>query len=186
MRWVGMVNFAARFIPNKSEILAPITSLLKNGIMFTWESPQQEAFRKIIALLKSAPCLAHYDSSKTIIVSADASSYGLGAALMQAHTDGERQIIAYASRTLSAAEVRYAQIEKEALALTWGCERFQEYIIGLNKVVLETDHKPLIQILGSKNLDDLTPRLQRFRIRLMRYNYKVIYTRNSSSTGRIE
>lgn len=42
-------------------------------------------------------------------------------------------------------------------------------------VILETDHKPLVQILMKKNIDELTPRLQRFRIRLMKYNYEVQY-----------
>ncbi|CAB3262452.1 unnamed protein product [Arctia plantaginis] len=65
---------------------------------------------------------------------------------------------------MSETELRYSQIEKEALALTWAAEKFQEYITGLD-IVLETDHKPLLQLLQTKNLDDLTPRLQRFRIR---------------------
>ncbi|CAB3261242.1 unnamed protein product [Arctia plantaginis] len=64
---------------------------------------------------------------------------------------------------MSETELRYSQIEKEALALTWAAEKFQEYITGLD-IVLETDHKPLLQLLQTKNLDDLTPRLQRFRI----------------------
>lgn len=95
---------------------------------------------------------------------------------MQEGKDGSREIVAFASRLLSDVEKRYAQIEKEALAITWAAEYFSEYIIGVTTLIFETDHKPLIQILMSKNLDDLTPRLQRFRMRLMRYRYDVIYT----------
>lgn len=65
-----------------------------------------------------------------------------------------------------------SQIEKETLALVYTCERFKEYIDGIN-VILETDHKPLIQILQTKPLDDLTPRLQKIRMRLMRYSYSI-------------
>jgi hypothetical protein len=103
----------------------------------------------------------------------------LGAALFQVNSEGVREVVAFASRTLTKTESRYAQIEKEALGLTWACEKFKEYIMGLN-VVLETDHKPLLQILQTKNLDELTPRLQRFRIRLMRYTYSVKYTKAGS------
>lgn len=118
--------------------------------------------------------LAHYDYTKKIILQADASSYGLGAALMQMNKDNNREVVAYASSTLKEAEKRYSQIEKEALALAFATEYFKDFITGID-VTLETDHKPLLQISQSKSLDDLTPRLQRIRLRLMRYNYEVVY-----------
>lgn len=77
--------------------------------------------------------------------------------------------------TLTSTELRYASVEREALALAWACERFKEYVIGI-PIILETDYKPLLQMLETKNLDDLSPRLQRFRIRLMRYDFTVLWT----------
>ena len=71
-------------------------------------------------------------------VSADASSYRLGAILKQKQANGE--IRAYTSRSMTPTEQRYAQIEKEALALTWACERFANYLIGLH-FHIEIDHK---------------------------------------------
>ncbi|KAJ7988619.1 hypothetical protein DPEC_G00311090 [Dallia pectoralis] len=62
-------------------------------------------------------------------------------------------------------EQRYAQVE-EALAATWACERFGCFILG-RPFELETDHKPLVSLLGGKALDDLPPRIQRFKMRLM-------------------
>lgn len=78
----------------------------------------------------------------------------------------------YASRALTPTEQRYAQIEKEALALTWACERFQEYLLGMH-FQLHTDHKPLVSLLGSKALDSLPVRVQCFRLRLMRFKYTI-------------
>ena len=71
-------------------------------------------------------------------------------------------------------EQRYAQIEKESLALIWACERFQDYLVGL-KFHIETDHKPLVPLFSSKLLDELPLRVQHFRMRLMRFNFTITH-----------
>ena len=80
----------------------------------------------------------------------------------------------YASRSVSDTEKRYAVIEKEALATTWASERFSDYVLGI-PFTLETDHKPLTVLLNSSELSKMPPRILRFRLRLMRYNYQVQY-----------
>lgn len=80
--------------------------------------------------------------------------------------------MAYASRSMSETERRYAQIEKEALAVTWACEKFSDYLLG-RKFLIESDHKPLVPLLNTKQLDSLPPRVLRFRLRLARYDYAV-------------
>ena len=105
-------------------------------------------------------------------MAADASSYGLGAVLTQKQSDGTSRAVAYASRALTSTEAKYAQIEKESLALTYACERFCDYLIGKPFHIL-TDHKPLVSLLGSKPLDSLPLRVQRFRMRLMRFTYTI-------------
>ncbi|UYV62759.1 K02A2.6-like [Cordylochernes scorpioides] len=173
-QFLGMVNFSARFVPNLAEIAHPMNKLLSKKEEWIWGDDQDRAFDQIKKNLTSAQGLALYDPSLPITVSADASSFGLGAVIWQTK-DGLRQVIAYASRTLSETEKCYAQIEKEALAITWACEKFKQYIQGL-VITLETDHKPLVPIFTSKNIDDLTPRIQRLRLRIMRYSYKIVHT----------
>lgn len=68
--------------------------------------------------------------------------------------------MAYASKTLTKTQQKWAQIAKEGYAIVWACERFKDFISGL-EVTLETDHKPLVPIFSSKPLDELTPKLQR-------------------------
>ena len=65
-------------------------------------------------------------------------------------------------------------MEKEVLATTWAYDKFPNYIIGL-KVLIETGHKPLIPLLGSKRLDELPPRILRFRLRLARVDYSIVH-----------
>ena len=89
--------------------------------------------------------------------------------------DSKWQPVAYASRTMSDTERQYAQIEKEALSLTWAVENFSMYLLG-RTFQMETDHKPLVPLLSSKNLDALPPRVLRFQLRLMRYNFTIMYT----------
>ena len=43
-------------------------------------------------------------------------------------------------------ECLYAQIKKEALATTWACEKFTDCVVG-KKILIETDHKPLVPLL---------------------------------------
>ena len=99
--------------------------------------------------------------------------------------------VAYASTALTDMESRYAQIEKEALAITWACERFSNYILGKH-ISIETDHKPLVPILSYKLLDNLPPRVLRFRLRMMKFDYtiqhvpgKFLYTADALSRAPI-
>ena len=80
----------------------------------------------------------------------------------------------YASRSLTSTEQRYAQIEKEALATNWACEKFNDFIQGID-ILIETDHQPLVPLLGLKNLDELPPRFQRFKMRLMEYSSNICH-----------
>ena len=82
------------------------------------------------------------------------------------------QPIAFASRSLNETECRYAQREKEALAITWACERFSEYILG-KEIELESDYKPLVPLLGSKHMDSLLPWVLHFTLYLMRFQCNI-------------
>lgn len=104
-------------------------------------------------------------------ISADASSYGIGAVLLQL-VDKQWCPIAYASHVMTNTETRYAQIEKEALAITWTCEKFSQYILG-KRVLLEINHKPLVPLMTYKHLDNLPPRVLWFRLRLMWFDYQI-------------
>lgn len=171
--FLGMVNQLSKFAPHLADKTKPIRELLQKNAAWCWDQPQQLAFKEVKETLMESPTLAKYDANKETKVSADASSYGLGAVVLQQQSDQSWRPISFLSRAMTPTEKRYAQIEKEALAITWACERSSDYLVG-KAIHIETDHKPLVPILTTHTLDQLSPRIQRMRMRLMRFNFKEV------------
>lgn len=169
-RFLGMVNYLAKFISNYSESVNVLRTLLKKESEWFWESHHSEAVDKLKMKLSCAPVLALYSESVPIVVSVDASSVALGAVLLQ---DGRP--VEFASLTLTDTQTRYAHIEKEMLAIVFGIERFRQYIYGRSDVTVHTDHKPL-EALFNKPLVSVPARLQRMMMRVQGYDFKVVYT----------
>ena len=172
-RFLGMVNQLGKFSPRIADLTQPLRELLSTKCAWLWGPEQEAAFDKVKDELVQPTVHTLYDPKCSIKISADASSFGLGAVLLQESKEGWKPV-AYASRSLSETEQRYAQIEKEALAITWACSKFSDYILG-RRFLIETDHKPLIPLLNTKHLDVLPPRILRFRLRLAKFDYIVFH-----------
>ena len=162
----------SKFAPHLAETTQPIRELLTKEKAWIWEDAQKRAFTKIKEALVASPVLSLFDPNLETIISGDASLFGLGAVLKQRQKTGELKPVAYVSMTPT--EMIYAQIEKEALAFTWACEQLSDYLTGL-KFHVETDHKPLVPLFSSKHLEELPPRVQRFRLRMMRFAFTIIH-----------
>ena len=161
---LGFVNYLAKFLPRLSEIAHSIRELTTKNKSFVWSKQHDEAFKEIKTLVTRHPVLKYYDMTAKVTIQCDASEKGLGATLLQ-----NGQPVAFASWTLSQVEQRYAQIEKECLAIVFACAKFSQYITRREVITVETDHKPL-QSIFKKSLLTAPSRLQRMLLRLQCYN----------------
>ena len=150
--FIGMVTYMGNFVPHLSHHTEPLQAMLKQEAVFAWDEMANASFQKIKDLIaKSATKpLRYYDRRKPVTVQADASQRGLGACLLQ---DG--QPIAYASKSLTDTETRYANIERELLAIVFACQWFNTYVLG-RPFTVESNHKPL-EIIHQKSLASAPP-----------------------------
>lgn len=167
--FLGMVNYLNKFLPNLSAVSEPLRELTHDKVPWNWTRKHLNVFNSLKAMITKAPVLKYFNLDEPIILQCDASSMGLGVALMQAG-----QPVAYASRSLTEAEREYAQIEKETLAIVFGCRRFDQYLCGQKEIIIHTDHKPLITIF-KKPLLQAPKRLQRMMLALQRYKLRIQY-----------
>jgi transposase InsO family protein len=175
-RFLGMINYLGKFLPNLSKETAPLRQLLEKDVQWHFEQQHEGAVNTLKKMITSSPVLAYYESKLPTRLTTDASKAGLGAVLEQKH-EGVWKPIAYASRAMTQCEQHYAQIEKETLAIVFACERFHEYTYG-KRVIVRTDHKPLRAIF-SKPINKAPPRIQRFLLRLQQYDLEVQFTPGS-------
>ena len=168
-KFLGIINYMRNFIPHMPKLTHNIRNLLKKDSEFVWQAQHQLEFENLKCVIRDSACCASFDEKLPLELETDASSYGLGACLKQ----GDK-IICYASRCLSDIEKEYGQIEKEFLAVYFGCKKFHDYVYG-RRVIVKSDHKPLESIM----LKDLTKigsrRLQRLRLKLYKYDLHLDY-----------
>lgn len=173
LRFLGMVNYLGKFLPNLSTVAEPLRKLTHLSSEFNWSTETSTAFNKLKQMVTETPVLRYFDSEKPVVIQTDASSFGLGCAMLQ-----DRGPVGFGARALNSTQQNYAQIEKEMLAIVFACKRFDQFICGKTDVTVETDHKPLISIV-KKSLLKAPKRLQAMIMSLQRYNLKLKYIKGS-------
>ena len=123
--------------------------------------------------LSESPCLAYFDATKEVVIQVNSNKHGIGAVLFQ-----EGRPVEYASRALPPSERDWAQIEKEALSVLYGLERFDQYTYG-RPVKVENDRKPLAAILR-KPFRQAPKRLQDIMMRYYRYDIQFVFVKGTN------
>ena len=166
-KFLGMVTYLSPFVPSLS-FTAPLHGLLKKDAEFIWNETYQDAFDSVKSLVCSDTTLCYFDVCRPVIIQVDASKKGLGAALPQ---DGCP--VAFTSKVLTPTKQCYVNIKHELLTCVFGAEWFCTYIFS-HKFTIESDHKPLEQIM-LKNLADVPACLQRMLLHLQDYDIHIKY-----------
>ena len=174
--FLGMIQFYASFASKLSDLAAPLYTLLKSSVKFVRSDDMERAFLHLKQELCSPTVLVPFDPNKPIVLATDASPYGISAVLSHQFPDKSERPIAFYSRVLTETEKRYSQIDKEALGIKSGVERFFYYIFG-RRFTLITDSKPLSQIFApQRSLPPLSAtRMQHYAVYLANFNFDIQY-----------
>ena len=135
-------------LSKSSQIARPLMNLLAKDSPFEFIDECLTAFHTLKKALISAPIIQPPDWSLPFEIMCDASDYAVGALLGQTK-DKKHHAIAYASKTLTGAQLNYAIIEKELLAVIFLIDKFRSYLVGA-KVIVYTDHASLKYLLRNK------------------------------------
>nr|XP_056721023.1 uncharacterized protein K02A2.6-like [Euleptes europaea] len=179
--FLGLLNFYHAFLPNKASVAEPLHRLLDKSSPWAWGKSHQRAFEATKALLSPSSLLVHFDEKLPVVLTCDASPYGVGAVLSHQLPGGWEAPIAFYSRTLSTAERNYAQIDREALAVVAGVKKFHDYVYGRPFSII-TDHKPLLGLFvpDRQTPQILSPRMLRWSIFLNAYDFRLLHRPGSS------
>jgi hypothetical protein len=171
--FLGFANFYRRFISGYSRIASPITDLLKKTCTpFSWTEQADAAFELLKTAFSSAPILVHWNPNRPTRVETDASNKAISGILSQ-QVDSRWRPIAYWSRKLSDAELRWATGQKELLAIIESLEHWSHYLEGTDrKFVVLTDHQALKGVVAAP-ARDLRGRLARWVYRLAAFDFDI-------------
>ena len=177
--FLGMCNYYSRFIPNFATVLAPLYALLKKNVPFHWGSEQHGCFVQIKRLFQSYTLLKSFDPNHETMLETDSSGYGIAAVLFQRdNTRSPWDLVQCASRTLNAAERNCSNIEREALSIVFGVEKFRHYLLG-SKFTICNDQRPLSKLFSHDAgvPSTCSARIQRWKLKLSQFNYVLHYSK---------
>ena len=193
--WFGLVQQVA-YAFSDSEIMLPFRNLLKPSTEFVWTQELQDSFdaskTQIIQAVEAGVRI--YDPKKTTALCTDWSKTGIGFVLLQKDCECTETTpvcckvgwtLVYAgSRFTNGAESRYAPIEGECMAAAWALNKTKYFTLGCRDLILGVDHKPLLSILGDKNLQDIeNPRLLHFKEKTLRFSFECVHVPGKLNLG---
>ena len=183
----GLVNQVSHYAQLR-DLMEPLRKFLSPKVKFEWNADLEEIFveskAQIVEAIQNGVQI--FDPSRSTALMTDWSKTGIGFWLLQKHCDCEDvspgccqdgwKITLAGSRFLSSAEMNYAPVEGEALAVAWSLEQTRFFTMGCDDLVIVVDHKPLVKLLGDRRLDEISnPRLFRIKQRTLMWNFKIKY-----------
>ena len=184
----GLVNQAS-YAFSMREVMQPFRDLLKKGNKFEWTEELQllfeEAKQHIAELVKEGVKI--FDMTRPTCLATDWCRQGVGFFLMQKHCQCMGPVVPTCCATgwklvfaggkfSTPAESRYAPVEGEALAVVVALYKARYFVLGCNNLTVATDHKPLLKVLGDRQLCELeNPRLTNLKEKAMYFRFDMVY-----------
>lgn len=174
--FLGITGYYRKFVRDYAKIAQPITKYLKKDQKINLHDPNYiEAFEKLKTLIVSHPILRYPNFEKQFTLTTDASNYAIGAVLSQ-----EGHPVFYASRTLNNHERNYSATDKEFLAIMWSVNYLRPYLYG-KKFKILTDHQPIKYLHAKYRGKYLSPRHQRWLLKLGEYQFEIEYLKGKQN-----
>lgn len=183
--FIGLCNFYAKFIPKFSATLAPLYSLLKKSVKFHWGPIQQSCFQSIKELFAQNTLLTFYDPKLETLLESDSSGYGMAAVLMQrSGPESHWYPVQFISRTLNDAEKNYSNIEREALSVIFGTDKFRKFLLG-TKFTIRNDQQPLRKLFAHNSSipTSCSSRIVRWALKLTCFDYRFEYSKGRDNVN---
>jgi hypothetical protein len=176
---LGKINFVRRFVPNFAELVKHITCMLKKGSEIKWTDNARNSFQDIKQAIMESPTLISPDYSKIFYVFSFASYDTVAAVLLQKDDDNLDHPVAFFSKTLRDAELRYDPIEKQAYALIKSLKSFRIYILH-SKVIAYVPSSSVKDVLTQPDIDG---KRARWIAKLIEFNIEVKPTKLVKGQG---
>ena len=141
----GLASYYRAFVPGFARVARALHELTRKNACFRWTGACEQSFNELKRLLTTPPVLATPTDEGGFVLDTDASSQALGAVLQQQQGQ-ELKVIAYASRALSDAELRYCITRKELLGVVYGLKKFRQHLLG-RPIIVRTDHAALTYLM---------------------------------------
>lgn len=158
-RFLGMVNFYRRFIPEAAVHQAPLNLLLTGSVKgshpVNFGDREHQAFEACKESLCKAAMLAHPECNAKLALVTDASDSAIGAVLQQ-QKENSWQPLAFFSRKLSSTQLKYSPYDRELLAIYESVKYFR-HMVEARDFTIFTDHKPLTYAFHSRK-ENCSPR----------------------------
>jgi ribonuclease HI len=173
-----VLSFIPLSMQSFGEIAAPLPSLLRKGQPFLWTDAEQQSFDNLKRMLINPVCLKYPEPGSPYVLYTDASNVGLGTVLTQTEKNsGQERPICFISRKLQGAEVNYATVEKELLAVIYALKKLRKYLLG-NDFLLCTDNSA-VRYLFMKS--EANSRLQRWVMAVQEFRFQVKHVAGKSN-----
>ena len=196
--WFGLVNQVAPFYANR-KVMEPFRELLKppaQGKKVYWDDNLTKLFdeSKQVIIEEIKEGIKCFKMGEWTCLMPDFCKTGIGFLLMQKQCQcevinpyccsGGWRLVLAGSRFTKDAETRYAPVEGEALAVAWALKVTRHYTLGNPKLIVATDHKPLLKVLGDRKLEDIdNPRLLNLKEKTLNWRFKIIHVAGKTHIG---